>query len=165
MTVKFCSQDAHQSVTASIARARAHKHKHNHVYKGVLHGILFDGVLWLLQVALSVHLLAHDATNVLSAAQKVGRVCNTTACGCLMWFFVCARVPVAACCSQQPYPVFWKLARSSKLCFILPSIRACIAVAQVCKRHGINHTTIQIERAGTNDLDNCSSINVVCDSS
>ena len=156
MTVKFCSQDAHQSVTASIARARAHKHTHNHVYKGVLHGVLFDGVLWLLQVALSVHLLAHDATNVLSAAQKVGRVCNTTAGGCLTWFFVC---------SQQPYPVFWKLARSSKLCFILPSIRACIAVAQVCKRHGINHTTIQIERAGTNDLDNCSSINVVCDSS
>lgn len=56
-------------------------------------------------VALSVHLLAHDATNVLSAAQKV------------------------------------------------------------CKRHGINHTTIQIERAGTNDLDNCNAINVVCDSS
>ena len=37
--------------------------------------------------------------------------------------------------------------------------------AQVCKRHGINHTTIQIERAGTNDLDNCNAINVVCDSS
>lgn len=95
------------------------------------------------------------------------------------WGECATRLPVAASCgslfvlgSQSLHVVlsnltlfFWKLARSSKLCFILPNIRACIAVAQVCKRHGINHTTIQIERAGTNDLDNCSSINVVCDSS
>jgi hypothetical protein len=36
---------------------------------------------------------------------------------------------------------------------------------KVCRRHGITHTTIQIERTGTNDPENCASINSRCDTS
>lgn len=35
-------------------------------------------------------------------------------------------------------------------------------VQRVCKVHGINHTTIQVERMGTSDLKNCEIVNVAC---
>jgi hypothetical protein len=40
--------------------------------------------------------------------------------------------------------------------------KALKAAQGVCKRHKIRHTTIQVERAGSDDLHNCEEVNTAC---